>query len=295
MSAFVTHRSVCSCAVFLNARGKRQIEKAARLHRKRLRCQKREKLRAERKTRLSQLKKTIRDAKAVQKAAAAAGRVVVVDKELKKQWKAAQEAALRRREEKAKRRAEHESHKEARRAKRDKKRGRKRRDPAKASSARFSLAIAEQANKGIGVCLADECFAGFVEHSCFGAPVGKVFYRSAVVRAVVAGHAVIVIVIVVSTCHRLLVLNRIRSESSLIGVDGHGECTTRLDRMYQRVVCVGTGDASGLQALLVDDLVPSKVASSIDSPFHAPAAPPVLIEFDVVIESSSSILSPSCG
>nr|CDJ87211.1 CBN-SRU-33 protein [Haemonchus contortus] len=114
---------------------KRLIEKAARLQRKRLRGQKREKLRRERKSRHSLLKKAIRDAKAIQKAAAAAGKVVVVDKELKRQWKAAQEAASRRREEKARRRAEHETRKEARRAKRDKKRGRKRRDPNKASSA----------------------------------------------------------------------------------------------------------------------------------------------------------------
>lgn len=113
---------------------KRLVEKALRLQRKRLRGQKREKLRRERKSRHSQLKKTIRDAKAIQKAAAAAGQVVVVDKELKKQWKSALEAAARRREEKAKRRVEHETRREARRAKREKKRGRKRRDPNKATN-----------------------------------------------------------------------------------------------------------------------------------------------------------------
>ncbi|KAK6745305.1 hypothetical protein RB195_011808 [Necator americanus] len=112
---------------------KRLIEKAARLQRKRLRGQKREKLRRERKSRHTLLKKTLRDAKAIQKAAAAAGSVVVVDKQLKKQWKAEQEADIRRREEKARKRVEHEARKEARRAKRDKKRGRKRRDPSKAT------------------------------------------------------------------------------------------------------------------------------------------------------------------
>ncbi|WKY01656.1 hypothetical protein Q1695_015569 [Nippostrongylus brasiliensis] len=115
---------------------KRSIEKAARLQRKRLRGQNREKQRRERKSRHNQLKKTIRDAKALQKAAAAAGRVAVVDKELKRQWKAAQEAASLRREEKARKRAEHETRKEARRAKRDKKRGRKRRDPSKSKKAK---------------------------------------------------------------------------------------------------------------------------------------------------------------
>ncbi|VDL73294.1 unnamed protein product [Nippostrongylus brasiliensis] len=114
----------------------RSIEKAARLQRKRLRGQNREKQRRERKSRHNQLKKTIRDAKALQKAAAAAGRVAVVDKELKRQWKAAQEAASLRREEKARKRAEHETRKEARRAKRDKKRGRKRRDPSKSKKAK---------------------------------------------------------------------------------------------------------------------------------------------------------------
>ncbi|EPB80056.1 hypothetical protein ANCCEY_00879 [Ancylostoma ceylanicum] len=113
--------------------GKRSIEKAARLQRKRLRSQKREKLRRERKSRHTLLKKTLRDAKAIQKAAAAAGSVVVVDKQLKKQWKAEQEADTRRREEKARKRVEHEARKEARRVKREKKRGRKRRDPNKAA------------------------------------------------------------------------------------------------------------------------------------------------------------------
>uniref|UniRef100_A0A158P5Z4 Ribosomal RNA-processing protein 14/surfeit locus protein 6 C-terminal domain-containing protein n=1 Tax=Angiostrongylus cantonensis TaxID=6313 RepID=A0A158P5Z4_ANGCA len=118
-------------------RHSRLIEKAARLQRKRLRSQKREKLRRERRSQRSALKKTIREAKALQKAAGATGRVVVVDKELKKQWKALQAADSRRREEKARKRVEHEVRKEARRAKRDKKRGRKRRnDPNKATAAK---------------------------------------------------------------------------------------------------------------------------------------------------------------
>ncbi|KAK6050387.1 hypothetical protein COOONC_12108, partial [Cooperia oncophora] len=123
----------------------RLIEKAARLQRKRLRGQKREKLRRERKARHSVLKKAIRDAKAIQKAAAAAEGSLWFDRRLKRL-----EAASRRREEKARRRAEHETRKEARRAKRDKKRGRKRRDPNKVSSASKKSKDALNAIAGTG-------------------------------------------------------------------------------------------------------------------------------------------------
>ncbi|VDM56788.1 unnamed protein product [Angiostrongylus costaricensis] len=139
---------------------KRLIEKAARLQRKRLRAQKREKLRRERRSQHSALKKTIREAKALKKAAAAAGRVVIVDKELKKQWKALQAADSRRREEKARKRVEHEVRKEARRAKRDKKRGRKRRnDPNKATAAKKGKDTAA-AGGGLAIMLSD------LEESC---------------------------------------------------------------------------------------------------------------------------------
>ncbi|VDO22630.1 unnamed protein product [Haemonchus placei] len=155
----------------------RLIEKAARLQRKRLRGQKREKLRRERKSRHSLLKKAIRDAKAIQKAAAAAGKVVVVDKELKRQWKAAQEAASRRREEKARRRAEHETRKEARRAKRDKKRGRKRRDPNKASSAskktKDNTLIAVASTISAGATVAGGAIVGTAEVGSFKERQGR--------------------------------------------------------------------------------------------------------------------------